>query len=112
MLYYLFIIPTLGCIKNFVKYKKISLFLYFRTPLIYFNLYFIFKFLNYKNRISLIIINERIFMFLYKIFKAIFTDNYLRKKIKYKDKYNLNYNSNNKNLNNYLDNYEFLNISQ
>ena len=41
MLYYLFIIPTLGCIKNFVKYKKISLFLYFRTPLIYFNLYLI-----------------------------------------------------------------------
>ena len=102
MLYYLFIIPTLGCIKNFVKYKKISLFLYFRTPLIYFNLYLILKFLNYKNKISLIIINERIFMFLYKILKAIMTNNYLRKKIKYIYKYNLNYN---------LDNYKFLNIS-
>ena len=99
MLYSLFIIPTLGCIKNFVKYKKISLFLYFRTPLIYLNLYLFFKFFNYKNKISLIIINERIIMFLYKIFKAILTNNYLRKKIKYIQKYNLNYNSNNLNYN-------------
>ena len=42
------------------------------------------------------------FMFLYKILKAIMTNNYLRKKIKYIYKYNLNYN---------LDNYKFLNIS-
>jgi len=91
MQYSLFIIPTLGCIKNFVKYKKISLFLYFRTPVIYLNLYLFFKYFNYKNKITLIIINERIIMFLYKIFKAILSNSYLKKKNKYIQKYNLDY---------------------
>tara|TARA_Y100000022_G_C13158459_1_gene332841 strand:+ start:128 stop:433 length:306 start_codon:yes stop_codon:yes gene_type:complete len=90
----LVVIPILGCLKNYVKYKKISLLLFLRTPFIYVFLYSFMKYFKYKNIVSKVIINERIIMFVYKIFISLLTDSYHKKKLKYKKKYNLPYNSN------------------
>ena len=87
----LFIIPVLGCLKNYVKYKRISFLLFLRTPFIYIFLYSFMKYFKYKNIVSKVIINERIIMFLYKILISFLTDSYHKNKLKYKKKYNLNY---------------------
>jgi hypothetical protein len=84
-----FIIPTLGLLKNYVKYKKINLFLFLRSPIItYFFYYLIY---SYKNKILVSIILERYFMFLYKISYSFVNNTYQKKKDKYMKKYNLKY---------------------
>ena len=87
---FFFIIPILGIIKNIVKYKRFSLILFIRTPLICYLFKFIdisFIHLNLNNwQISLL---ERHFMFLYKIFYSLLTNSYEKKKNKYLVKYNL-----------------------
>ena len=93
MLHTLVIIPVLGCMKNYVKYKKISLLLFLRTPFIYTILYLYMKYFQHKNIVSNVIINERIIMFLYKIFRSLTTNSYHKKKLKYIKKYNILYNS-------------------
>ena len=87
----LIIIPILGMLKNYVKYKRVSILLFMRTPIIYIFLYSFFTLLKYSNRICMTIINERIFMFLYKIVVSLLTDNYNKKKIKYEEKYGIEY---------------------
>ena len=87
----LFIIPVLGCIKNYVKYKKISPLLFARTPLLYSFIYLFLTKFKYKNRISLTIINERVIMFIYKILMSLIRDDYNKKKLKYEKKYGLKY---------------------
>ena len=89
----LMIIPVLGALKNYVKYKRVSLLLFLRTPIIYTIIYTYLKLLNYKNKISLTIIYERIFMFIYKIIYSLLTDSYHKNKLKYIKKYNILYNS-------------------
>ena len=91
MLHSLFLIPVLGCMKNYVKYKKISPLLFMRTPVLYSVLYFYLSLFKYKNKICLTIINERIIMFIYKILISLWNDTYHKKKIKYQKKYNLIY---------------------
>ena len=93
MMYSLIIIPVLGCMNNYVKYKRISLLLFLRTPLIYSILYLYFDTYKYKNVVSNVIINERIIMFLYKIIRSLLIDSYHKKKLKYIKKYNILYNS-------------------
>ena len=73
MIHNLLIIPILGAVKNYVKYK-ISLLLFLRTPIIYSIFYTFLWIRKYKNKISLTIINERIFMFLYKIIYSLLTE--------------------------------------
>ena len=87
------IIPVLGALKNYVKYKRLSLLLFLRTPVIYTIIYTYLRILNYKNKISLTIIYERIFMFIYKIIYSLLTDSYHKNKLKYIKKYNILYNS-------------------
>ena len=89
----LILIPVLGCLKNYVKYKKICPILFMRTPVIYIFLHLYLTLFNYKNRICLTIINERIIMFIYKIIMAICNNSYHKKRIKYQKKYNLEYES-------------------
>ena len=89
----LMIIPVLGALKNYVKYKRVSLLLFLRTPVIYTIIYTHLRILNYKNKISLTIIYERIFMFIYKIIYSLLTDSYHKNKLKYIKKYNILYNS-------------------
>ena len=54
---------------------------------------YIVKLLNYKNKVIMTIVNERIFMFIYKITYSLLTDKYHLKKLKYIRKYNILYNS-------------------
>ena len=89
----LLIIPVLGCVKNYVKYKRVSFILFMRTPFIYTFLYVFFNYFKYVNKVSLVIINERVIMFLYKIFMSLILDTYHIKKKKYIKKYNITYNS-------------------
>ena len=83
MLPYLLIIPVLGALKNYVKYKRLSVLLFLRTPVIYSFIYTYLKLLNYKNKVILTIVNERIFMFFYKIIYSLLTDSYHKNKLKY-----------------------------
>lgn len=96
MFYALFLIPILGAIKNAVKYKQISPLLFLRTPVLY-TIIYTYLYLNHYNskscKICLTIINERIFMFIYKIIMSLINDNYNKKKIKYQEKYGLEYES-------------------
>ena len=93
MIQYLLIIPVLGAAKNYVKYKRLSFLLFLRTPIIYSFIYAYIRLLNYKNKVILTIINERIFMFIYKIIYSLLTDSYHKNKLKYIKKYNILYNS-------------------
>ena len=89
----LMIIPVLGALKNYVKYKRVSALLFLRTPVIYSIIYTYLWTLKFKNKVSLTIINERVFMFLYKIIYSLLTDSYHKNKLKYIKKYNILYNS-------------------
>jgi predicted neutral ceramidase superfamily lipid hydrolase len=93
MIHSLLIIPVLGALKNYVKYKRVSFLLFMRTPILYLIFYSYLWLLKYKNKVSLTIINERVFMFLYKIFYSLLTDSYHKNKLKYIKKYNILYNS-------------------
>ena len=91
MLYLLFIIPILGCLKNYVKYKRISPLLFMRTPILYLLIHIYLILFNYKNCICLTIINERIIMFIYKIIISLWNDTYNKRKLKYEKKYKITY---------------------
>ena len=93
MIQFLLIIPVLGALKNYVKYKRVSVLLFLRTPFIYSFIYSYLRLFNYKNKVILTIINERIFMFIYKIVYSLLTDSYHKNKLKYIKKYNILYNS-------------------
>ena len=93
MIQYLLIIPVLGAAKNYVKYKRLSFLLFLRTPVIYSFIYAYLRLLNHNNKVILTIVNERIFMFIYKIVYSLLTDSYHKNKLKYIRKYNILYNS-------------------
>ena len=93
MIQFLLIIPVLGALKNYVKYKRVSVLLFLRTPFIYTFIYSYLRLFKYKNKIILTVVNERIFMFIYKIIYSLLTDSYHKNKLKYIKKYNILYNS-------------------
>ena len=82
-----FLTPLLGSLKNFVKYKKFSPFLFLRSPALCFML----KIIIQTNNIWMIMILERWIMFVFKIIRSWIRNDYLKKKEKYIEKYNLNY---------------------
>ena len=89
MIQFLLIIPVLGALKNYVKYKRVSVLLFLRTPFIYTFIYSYLRLFKYKNKIILTIVNERIFMFIYKIIYSLLTDSYHKNKYLIpKDRYN------------------------
>ena len=89
--YYYLVIPTLGLCKNYVKYKRLSFFMFLRTPFL--NVFFesLLRYLSYRRPILLSIIWERIFFFVFKIIRSYIRDDYNRKRIKYMKKYGLKY---------------------
>ena len=91
ILLYFLITPTLGSIKNIIKYKQFDSKLFMRTPIITFIIYSILNLYDIDNIILLSIIFERWLMFIYKIIMAYINDDYNKKKEKYKLKYNLKY---------------------
>ena len=83
MIQFLLIIPVLGALKNYVKYKRVSVLLFLINTIYIYIIYSYLRLLNYKNKIILTIVNERIFMFIYKIIYSLLTDSYHKNKLKY-----------------------------
>jgi hypothetical protein len=83
-----FLTPLLGSVKNYVKYKRFHPLLFLRSPLLYFLLQIIIQ----TDNIWMIMILERWIMFVFKIIRSLWRNDYQIKKEKYKLKYNLKYN--------------------
>jgi len=83
------ITPTLGAIRNYVKYKRFDIFCYIRTPFIYFILQFALH-LRGNSRLLLLIL-ERWLLLLIKSIKSLIYNDHYRKKHKYIQKYKLKY---------------------
>jgi len=87
MIIYL-ITPLLGSLKNYVKYKRFSLYLFIRSPL----LCYLLQVFVQTNNYWMILILERWFMFLFKILRSFWRNDYQMNRNKYILKYNLEYN--------------------
>lgn len=81
------ITPLLGTLRNYIKYKKIKLLMFLRTPFTYFFINIFFQ----NNNIWKTLMFERWFFFIYKSFLSLYNDDYRKKKKKYMIKYNLKY---------------------
>ena len=91
---YLFflITPSLGLLRNYIKYKNLSLTLFIRSPAISIILFELMN-INYPqyNNLLISIILERWCMLVSKSLISFCRNDYIRKKQKYIDKYNLKY---------------------
>jgi hypothetical protein len=81
------ITPFLGTLRNYIKYKRIKLFIFLRTPITYFIVNLIFQ----NNNIWKTLMFERWFFFIYKSLLSLYNDDYNVKKQKYIIKYDLKY---------------------
>ena len=81
------ITPTLGCIRNYIKYKQLKTLLFLRTPFTYFVLSLFFQNINKWQ----LLIFERWFFLIYKSLLSYYNNDYHKKKNKYIKKYNLKY---------------------
>jgi hypothetical protein len=81
----------LGCLRNYIKYKKISFSLFLRTPLTYFFIHCMYCLFGYKQIIWKTLISERWFFFVYKTWLSLLNDDFHKKKEKYKIKYKIQY---------------------
>ena len=84
---YIFYTALLGSLKNYVKYKQFNIFLFLRTPLCIFFIQLLLK----TNNIWKVLIYERWLMFIFKIVRSLYRDDYHNKREKYKIKYNMQY---------------------
>jgi len=84
---FILITPLLGSLKNYVKYKQFNILILLRTPFIYFLLQLILQ----TNNVWKILVIERWILFLFKISRSLYRNDYYVKKEKYKIKYNINY---------------------
>ena len=88
MIYIIYLItPLLGFIKNYVKYKRINLLVFLRTPLIYSLLFVLIQTQNIWKIITI----ERWLFFIFKIIRSTIRKDYIVNKEKYKIKYGLIY---------------------
>ena len=91
---FLFITPSLGLLRNYIKYKQLSLLLYLRSPvltLIIYKLLIFYNKLKKNNYIYLSLILERWIMLIFKSILSIYNRDYIHKKEKYIVKYSLDY---------------------
>jgi len=87
MILLFFITPFLGTLRNYVKYKQLNIFLFFRTPITY----LLIRYIMNTHNIWKILICERWYFFIYKTLLSLYNDDYNVKKNKYIIKYNLPY---------------------
>ena len=80
--------PFLGCLRNYVKYKKVNPLLFVRTPITYFLITLLF---GHSNNVYQTLIYERWFFFIYKTCLSLYKNDYITKKDKYIKKYGLKY---------------------
>ena len=83
----LLITPLLGLIRNYVKYKRLNILLFIRTPILYI---FIQLILQTRNIWKILILERWILLFV-KTLISIYKNDYQNKKMKYIKKYKLKY---------------------
>jgi hypothetical protein len=81
------ITPLLGTLRNYIKYKRIKILLFLRTPITYFMINLLFQ----NQNIWKTLMFERWFFFIYKSLLSLYNDDYNVKKQKYILKYGLKY---------------------
>jgi acetate kinase len=87
MIFLYLITPLLGTLRNYIKYKRIKILLFLRTPITYFMINLIFQ----NQNIWKTLMFERWFFFIYKSLLSLYNDDYNVKKQKYIKKYGLKY---------------------
>ena len=87
MIFLYLITPLLGTLRNYIKYKRIKLLMFLRTPVTYFMINLIFQ----NQNIWKTLMFERWFFFIYKSLLSLYNDDYNVKKQKYIKKYSLKY---------------------
>ena len=95
-LYLLFFVTSLlGLLRNYIKYKRINLFLFIRSPLLSSLIFYMIK-KDYSSdyAILLSLILERWIMLILKSIISLCRNDYQKKKDKYKTKYNIKYENN------------------
>lgn len=90
------ITPTLGLLRNYIKYKRCNFKTYIRTPLVYLMFHIWFCLNGCNHTIWKTLIFERWFWFINKSFISYKNNDYMKNKEKYIEKYKLEY-KNNKN---------------
>ena len=85
------ITPTLGMIRNYIKYKRCNLLMYLRTPFIYCLFHSLLWLSRSSNIVLKTLILERWYWFLTKSIRSFINRDYYKKQAKYKEKYNLTY---------------------
>ena len=85
------ITPSLGLIRNYIKYKRCNFKTYIRTPLVYIIFHFWFCLNGYKDIIYRTLIFERWFWFINKSIISYINNDYMKNKEKYIQKYKLQY---------------------
>lgn len=91
MLLYYLVTPTLGCLRNYVKYKNINTQMFLRTPISYVCIHWVcLLYCGYSN-IWRTMMFERWFFFIYKTCLSLYRNDYLRNKEKYIKKYGITY---------------------
>lgn len=85
------ITPVSGFLKNYLKYKRVHLATFVRTPLVYFLIDFFLSWLRIRSPVLWCLILERWFFFYYKIVRAYWLNIYHVRREKYEKKYGINY---------------------
>ncbi len=87
MIFLYLITPLLGTLRNYIKYKRLKILLFLRTPVTYFMINLLFQ----NQNIWKTLMFERWFFFIYKSLLSLYNDDYNVKKQKYIKKYGLKY---------------------
>ena len=87
--------PTLGLLRNYIKYKRCKFITFMRTPIVYFFFHSLFFLMGYRNIVWRTLIFERWYFFIDKSIISLWNNDYLKNKDKYIKKYGLTYNLSN-----------------
>ena len=85
------ITPTLGLLRNYIKYKQTRFIIFIRTPIIYVFFHSLFCLMGYRNIVWRTLIFERWYFFIDKSIISLWNNDYLKNKDKYIKKYGLIY---------------------
>ncbi len=87
------ITPVSGYLKNYIKYKRVNLVTFARTPLVYFLIDRCISLIKIQNPVLWTIILERWFFFYFKMIRSYMYDHYHTRQKKYEQKYGIKYHS-------------------
>ena len=85
------ITPTLGLLRNYIKYKQTRFIIFIRTPIIYVFFHSLFCLMGYRNIVWRTLIFVRWYFFIEKSIISLWNNDYLKNKDKYIKKYGFTY---------------------